>query len=127
MAKREDTLEDVFIRELMKTGVITRKPFIIKIRLKTGKCKIKGCKGTVGKLWGICINSIIAPDYSLTLMAWPCDKCGALHNLPNAEHLVRDKKGNPIIGKVFAHDIELRTRDKGGKTIYFRKVSQRIE
>jgi hypothetical protein len=120
MAKR--TSVDDVIRELIKVGFITRKPTIIKVRPVTGKCKIKGCKGIVGKLHAVFLERVGSFDF----LAYPCDKCGALHNSPKGEYLIKNKKGRPFVAEVFAHDIELRTRNRKGEDVYFKKLSQHV-
>jgi hypothetical protein len=102
------------IRELKRAGFKIVKPVIIKLR--TGKCKVKGCKGIVGKLWPIALDDIISGDGVAirVILAYPCNKCGALHGTPEAEEIIKDRRGN----RVFYQKKRLVFKNQVSKTVY---------
>jgi len=101
------------IARFKKTGFAISPPIII--RPETGQCKAGGCDGTVGTLWPLSLDNIITHDGKVAqvILAYPCDKCGALHGTPKGEEIIEDRQEN----QVFYVKKKLVYKNKAGKVI----------
>lgn len=68
-----------------------KKVKIREVKIKTSSCKEKDCNGKVGVL---CPVSLALNSGGTRFLAYPCDKCGRLHQ--KDESLLFDKKGRSV-------------------------------